>query len=237
MARTSRTPWYAAAVLLGLAGLLMGAAAAVRWFPCLGDATGSVCTARQGRAYDYLTPIAPWQALPATAMLAGLGMLFQAASWPLVVRGLREARPRLRVTIAGVMMSKPLVLGAMLLAAPVLGVLSRRASPVLLGWQILLDVAALVVVLAAPSHLVPDYQRLLLATVAFWVVGWVGGVLDALIFGLFTPDAESAPGTGLLTAALLIGCAVGIAMITAHTPERGSPTRTARDSLEGTRHR
>jgi hypothetical protein len=225
--RSTRTPWYAAAGLLVVSGLLMAAASAVRWYPCLGDVAGSACMRRQSRAFDYAVPAVPWQALPAIAVLAGFGWLLVAASWPLIVRGLR-VRPVLRPAIAAVMMVKPLLLSGLVLAAPILGVLPRRASPVLLTVEIVLDVAALVVVLAAPSHLLPDYQRLLVATVAVWLVGWLGQVVDALIFGLFTPDVDSAPGSGLFTAAVTIGCGVGLAVITAHTPERRSPTVAAR---------
>jgi hypothetical protein len=236
MRSTPRTPWYVAAALIALGGLFHAAAAAVRWFPCLGNLTDHTCTARQSRVYDYLVPTEPSQALPATAVLAGLGMFLLAASWPLIVRQLK-VRPALRVAIAVVMTLKPLLLGALVLAAPMVGVLPRGASPVLLGMEIALDVAALGLVLAAPSHLLADYQRLLLAAVAFWLVGWVGQVLDALIFGLLALEAEVAPGSGLLTAAIMIACGIGIVLITAHTPERGSPTLAARDPLERTRHR
>jgi hypothetical protein len=236
MTWTPRTQWYAAAVLLTLGGLLTAAAAAVRWFPCLGDLTGPGCIARQSRVYNYLTPTEPWQALPATAMLAGLGMVCVAGVWPLILQRL-SIRPALRVGMTAILILKPLLLGVMLVAAPVVGVLPRGASPVLLAAQIVLDLAALVVVLAAPSHLLAAYQRLLLAAVAYWLAGWVGQVLDAVVFGLFAPEADSAPGSGLLTAAIMIGCGVGVALITAHTSERESPTVAARDPLERTRDR
>ena len=236
MVSTPRTPWYVAAGLLALGGLLAAAAAAVRWFPCVGNLAGTACTARQTRAYDYGSPIEPWQALPVTALLAGLGMLLVAASWPLIARRL-QVRPAFRIALVTVMMLKPLLLGGMVLAAPLVGVLPRGASPVLLGWEVVLDLAALVLVLAAPSHLLADYQRLLLATVAFWLVGWVGRVLDALIFSLLMPEADSAPGSGLLTAAIMIGCGVGVALITRQTPERDSPAPTSRNPLERTRQR
>jgi hypothetical protein len=236
MTRTPRTPWYAAAALLALGGLLLGAAAAIRWSPCLGDRAGNTCTARQSRTYDYLFPTEPSQALPATALLAGIGMLLIAASWPLIVRQL-SVRPTFRIAMAVVMVLKPLLLGGLVLAAPLFGVLPRGAGPVLLAVGIVLDLAALGMVLAAPSHQLADYQRLLLAAVAFWLVGWVGQVLDALIFGLFAVEADVAPGSGLLTAVILIGCGTGVALLTAHAPERGSPTLTARDPLERTRDR
>jgi hypothetical protein len=236
MANSSRTPWYAAAALVALGGLFTAAAAAVRWHPCLGSLADRTCVARQSRVYDYLVPTEPSQALPVTALLAGLGMFLLAASWPLIVRQL-AVRPALRVVMAAILMLKPLLLGALVLAAPVVGVLPREASPVLLAVEITLDIAALVVLLVAPNDRLPDFQRLLLATVAFWLVGWVGQVLDALLFGLLTLDAEVAPGSGLLTAAIMIGCGIGIALITAHTPERGSPSLAARDSLERTGHR
>ena len=236
MRRTSRTPWYAAATLIGLAGLLTAAAAAVRWYPCLGNLAGQTCTGRQRRVYDYQLPIEPWQALPATALLAGLGMFLLAASWPFIVRQL-AVRPALRIVMAAILMLKPLLLGAMVLAAPVVGVLPREASPGLLVLEIILDIAALVLLLLVPNDRLPDFQRLLLATVTFWLVGWVGQILDALLFGLLTLDAEVAPGSGLLTAAIMIGCGIGIALITAHTPERALPARTARDPLERTGRR
>jgi hypothetical protein len=233
---TPRTQWYAAAALLMLGGLFTAAAAAVRWFPCLAGLTGPTCIGRQSRAYDYLTPTEPWQALPATAVLAGLGMLFLAASWPLIVRRLK-VRPALRIAIAAIMMMKPLLLGAVVLAGPAVGVLPRAASPVLLVAEIALDLAALAVVLVAPSHHLADYQRLLLAAVPIWLIGWVGRVLDALAFSWLTPEADSAPGSGLLAAAIIIGCGVGMAVITRQTPERLSPTLAAGDSLERPSHR
>jgi hypothetical protein len=236
MRGTPRTPWYAAAALLTLGGLFHAAAAAVRWTPCLGDLTGPRCTARQSRVFDYLMPTEPWQALPATALLAGLGMMLIAASWPLIVRQL-QIRPVLRIAMLVIMTLRPLLLGVLLLAAPLVGVLPRAASPVLLVTEIVFDLAALVVVVATPGDRLADYQRLLLAAVAFWLVGWVGQVLDALIFTLLTPEADSALGSGLLTAAIIIGCGVGVALITRQTPERDSPTLAARDSLERTRHR
>ena len=236
MTWTPRTQWYAAAALLTLGGLFTAAAAAVRWFPCVGDLTRASCTVRQSRAYDYLTPIEPWQALPATALLAGLGMMLLAAAWPLVVRQLR-VRPAPRIAIAVIMMAKPLLLGVMVLAGPVVGVLPRAASPALLVAEVTLDVAVIVVVLAAPNHQVADYQRLLLAAVTIWLLGWVGRVLDALVFGLLTPDADSAPGSGLLTAAITVACGVGVALITRQTPERTSPALAIGDPLERTRHR
>ena len=149
--------------------------------------------------FDYLVPVEPWQALPATAVLAGLGLLLVAASWPLLLRRLPSADRCCARWPLVVMMAKPLVLGLLVLAAPVVGVLPRGASPVLLITEIALDLAALVVVLTASNHRLADYQRLLVAAVAFWLVGWVGLVLDALIFGLLAPDAEVAPGSGLLT--------------------------------------
>ncbi len=173
MTGTPRTPWYAVAALLALAGLLTAAAAAVRWFPCLGDLSGPGCIARQSRAYNYLTPTEPWQAMPLTAVLAGLGLLCIAAAWPLILPRL-HIHPVLRTVLTVILTLKPLLLGGMLLAAPVAGVLPRGASPVLLAAQIVFDLAALVLVLVAPSHLLADYRRQLLAA---------GGVLAGRLGG------------------------------------------------------
>jgi hypothetical protein len=216
----SRRGWYVAALLTGLGGLFLVLAAAVRWFPCLGDDSGAVCEARQTRVFDYLPPIEPSQPLLATAVLGGIGLLLVAAAWPVLARQLPVRRPALRVVAVVVLMAKPALLGVLTLASPVVGVLPRSATPALLVTQIVLDLAALVVVLATPNDRVADYQRLLVGAVAYWLVGWVGQVLDALIFGLLAPDAEVAPGTGLLTGVLVMICGGGIAALTATAPER-----------------
>lgn len=224
----SRRGWYVAALLTGLGGLCLVVAAVVRWFPCLGDA--AACQARQVRSYDYLVPVQPWQALPATVVLGGSGLLLVAAAWPLIARRLR-VRPVLRTAVLVFMTAKPLVLGLLVLTAPAVGALPRGATSVLLTVQIGLDLAALVVVLATPSHWIADYQRVLVAAVAYWLVGWVGQVLDVLVFGLMAPDAEVPPGSGLLTGVLVMICGGGIAAITATAEER-LPPGAARNSLE-----
>ena len=146
----SRRDWYVAALLIGLGGLFLAGAAAVRWVPCLGDASAG-CQARQSRAFDYLVPVEPSQAWPATAVLAGIGLL-------------------------------------------------------------------------------------LVAAVAVWLTGWVGRVLDALVFGLLAPDAEVAPGSGLLTGVVLMICGGGLAALTATAQERQLPSGAARTTLERPTH-
>jgi hypothetical protein len=232
----SRRDWYVAALLIGLGGLFLVVAAAVRWLPCLGNDDGAACQTRQSRGFDYLVPVAPAQAWPATAILAGIGLLLFAAALPFLVRRLPIRRPALRRAALVIMMAKPLVLGLLVLAAPLVGVLPRSASPVVLVTEIGLDLAVLVVVLATPNDRVADYQRLLVAAVAVWLTGWVGRVLDALIFGLLAPDAEVAPGSGLLTGVLLLVCAGGLAALTATAPERQLPSRAARNPLERPTH-
>ena len=234
-----RRGWYVAATLIGLGGLLLVVAAAVRWFPCFQNDDSATCQVRQSRGFDYLTPVEPWQALPATAVLAGIGLLLVAAAGPVVVGKLGLRRPVYRATVLVVMTAKPLLLGLLVLAAPMVGVLPRQASPVLLGVQIGLDLAVLVVVLTLPNHRLSDYQRfqrLLVAAVAYWVVGWLGQVLDALVFGLLAPEAEVPPGSGLLTGVVVMICGGGIAALTATAQERQSPTGTARNALERPTH-
>ena len=156
----SRRDWYVAALLIGLGGLFLIVAAAVRWLPCLGNDDSAACAARQSHAFDYLVPVEPVQALPTTAVLGGLGLLLVAAAWPFVIRRLAVRRPVLRTIAAMIMTAKPLVLG------------------------------------------------------------------------LLAPDAEVAPGSGLLTGVVLMVCGGGIAAITATTPERQLPSAAARDPLE-----
>ena len=233
---SQRRGWYVAALLVGLGGLFLLVAAAVRWLPCLGDDDSPACRTRQGRGFDYLVPVEPAQALPATAVLAGIGLLLVAAAWPFLLRRLPIRRPVLRAAALVILMAKPLLLGLLVLAAPVVGVLPRGASPVLLISEIALDLAALAVVLATPNHRLVDYQRLLVATVAYWLVGWVGVVLDALVFGLLAPKAEVPPGSGLLTGVVLMICGGGIAALTATAQERQLPSGAARNPLERPTH-
>ncbi len=232
----SRRPWYVAALLTGLGGLFLLLAAAVRWWPCLSDDDSAACVTRQSHAFDYLVPTEPAQTLPATAVLAGLGLLLVAAAWPVLAGQLRVRPPR-RALIAVVMTVKPLLLGMLVLAAPAAGVLPRSASPVLLVTGIALDLAALAVVLAVPSDRLADFRRLLVATVAYWLVGYVGLVLDALVFGLLDPAAEVAPGAGLLTGVLVLVCGAGLAGLTATAAERTSPSGGAGNALERPAHR
>ena len=232
-----RRSWYVAALLTGLGGLFLLVAAATRWLPCLGNDDSPACLTRQGRGFDYLVPVEPAQPLPATAVLAGVGLLLFAAAWPFLLRRLPVRRPVLRAVALVVMVAKPLVLGLLVLAAPVAGVLPRSASPALLITEIVLDLAALVVVLTASNHRLVDYQRLLVAAVAYWLVGWVGVVLDAMVFGLLAPDADVAPGSGLLTGVVLMICGGGIAALTATAQERQLPTGAAGDPLERPTHR
>jgi hypothetical protein len=231
-----RRDWYVGAGLIGLGGLLLLVAAAVRWLPCLADDDSSACRTRQGRVFDYLVPVEPAQALPGTAVLAGIALLLVAAAWPFLLRRLPTRRPVLRAVALLVLVAKPLVLGLLVLAAPVVGVLPRSASPVLLITEIVLDLAVLVVVLTASNHHLADYQRLLVAAVAYWLVGWVGVVLDALIFGLLAPEADVPPGSGLLTGVVLMICGGGIAALTATAQERQLPSGAARDPLERPTH-
>ena len=231
-----RRGWYVAAALTGLGGLFLVLAAIVRWFPCFRNDDSAACRVRQRRGFDYLTPVEPWHALPVTAVLAGIGLLLVAAAGPLVVQRLTIRRPVLRAAAMVVMTAKPLVLGLLVLAAPVVGVLPRSASPALLTVQIGLDIAVLVVVLTTSSHRLSDYQRLLVAAVAYWVVGWVGQVLDALIFGLLAPEAEVPPGSGLLTGVVVMICGGGLAALTATAQERTSPTRGTGNPLERPAH-
>jgi hypothetical protein len=231
-----RRDWYVGALLIGLGGLLLLLAAAVRWLPCLADDDSSACRTRQGRVFDYLVPVEPAQALPATAVLAGIALLLVAAAWPFLLRRLPTRRPVLRVVALVILVAKPLVLGLLVLGAPLVGVLPRSASPVLLVTEIVLDLAALVVVLTASNHRLADYQRLLVAAVTYWLVGWVGVVLDALIFGLLAPEAEVPPGSGLLTGVVLMICGGGIAALTATAQERQLPSGAARNPLERPTH-
>ena len=231
-----RRDWYVAALLIGLAGLLLLVAATVRWLPCLGNDDSTACQTRQGRAFDYLVPVEPAQALPATAILAGIALLLVAAAWPFLLRRLPTRRPVLRAIALVVLVAKPLVLGLLVLAAPAVGVLPLSASPVLLIAEIGLDLAALVVVLTASNYRLVDYQRLLVAAVAYWLVGWVGVVLDALIFGLLAPEADVPPGSGLLTGVVLMICGGGIATLTATAQERQLPSGAAQNSLERPTH-
>jgi len=218
----TRNPWWIAAGLIMLGGLLMAAAAVVRWSPCIGGSE-QVCLARQSLAFDYVVPVRPGEPLVVSAVLAALGMFAIAASWPFIVGQLAIKR-RLGLALLAVMMFKPILFGILtLVAAATRGLPTGSAGPVFIG-EIILDVAVLVVVLITPNDRLEDYQRLLLAAIPVWLVGSIGTVIDRVFFALTDQNAEVPPGSGVLTAALMVGCAIGIVMITRTARPRRTPT-------------
>ena len=186
---------------------------------------------RQSASADYLVPVGDWSPLPAASVLAGLGMILVAVAAFLVIRQL-VMKPALRLVLIVIMVGKPVVLGGLTLLAPITGPLPVTANPVLLFGEIVIDLALVVCLIAAPSDPQVHFQRLVLTAVPVWLVGWAGSILDGAFFSLTDRTAEVAPGTGLLTAAIIIGCGIGIAVITRNAPpprERGSgraPVRT-----------
>jgi hypothetical protein len=235
--RDQRIWWLAAGGLLVLAGLLLAGAAAVRWWPCLGDGeAGTVCLSRESVRADYLVPVGDWLPLPAASVLAGLGILTVAVAAVLVIRRL-AIKPVLRLVLLLIMIGKPVLLGGLSLLAPVTGPLPLSANPVLLVGEIVVDLALVGCLLAAPGDPQVDFQRLVLTAVPVWLTGWAGPVLDGAFFSLTDRTAEVAPGTGLLTAAIIAGCGIGIAVITRNAPPPRSPVLGARPTLEGPAHR
>lgn len=216
---STRNPWWIAAGLVGLGGLLTAGAAAARWLPCIGG-SDQVCLARQSLGFDYVVPVRPGEPLVVSAVLAALGMLAVAASWPFIVGQLKIKRFALAPLA---MMFKPILFGVLtLIAAATRGLPAGFAGPLFIG-EIILDIAILVVVLITPNDRLEDYQRLLLAALPVWLVGSVGTVIDRVFFALTNQNAEVPPGSGVLTAALMVGCAIGIVMIT-RTAGRRTPT-------------
>ena len=69
--------------LLGLAGLLLVAAARERWAavcPFWGDYETGPCLARQDHGYDFLPPVEPWLPVGDAATLAGVALLVLAVA-------------------------------------------------------------------------------------------------------------------------------------------------------------
>ena len=150
-------------------------------------------------------------------MLAGIALLLVAAAWPFLLRRLPTRRPVLRAVALVVLVAKPLVLGLLVLGAPVVGVLPRSASPVLL---IAGDRARPRRARLRPDHVEPPRWP---TTSGCWSPrspsGWSAGsavVLDALIFGLLAPEADVPPGSGLLTGVVVMICGGGIARAHRH---------------------
>ena len=218
MTISSRDRWLGGAGLLLLGGLLMGVAAVVRWLPCL-DSSRTPCVSA-GRAAPSTTshPFAPHQSLPAAAVLAGLGLLLIAASGLMLI-GRRRIKPWLSRLTLVIMMTKPLILGVWTLVSPVTGGMPGSASAWLVA-EIVIDLGVAAVLLITPNDRLDDYRRLLLYAVPIWLVGWVGGVLDKLFWSLLNESAEVPPGSGLLPPLIIIGCAIGIAVVTRNSQER-----------------
>ena len=120
------------------------------------------------------------------------------------------------------MMSKPLILGLWTLISPVTGGMPGGASAWLVA-EIVIDLGVAAVLLITPNDLLDDYRRLLLYAVPIWLVGWVGGVLDKLFWSLLNESAEVPPGSGLIPPLIIIGCAIGIAVVTRNSQGAGLP--------------
>ena len=235
MTISSRDRWLGGAGLLLLGGLLTALAAVVRWLPCLDQARHELCVRRQSRTFDYIAPFTPHESLPAAAVLAGLGLLLIAASGLMLV-GRRRIKPWLSRLTLVTMMIKPLVLGVLTLISPATGGMPPNPGAWLVA-EIVIDLAVGAVLLITPNDRLDDYRRLLLYAVPIWLVGWVGGVVDQLFWGLLNESADVPPGSGLLPPLITIGCAIGIAVVTRNSQEDRLPAQVSGPTLEGPAHR
>ncbi len=200
----------------------------MRWGPCITAAGSAACRARQSAVVNYIAPLRPHESLLGPAILAGAGLLLVGGSLLMVLARVRVSRSLTRLTLV-ILMAKPLLFGVLTLIGPATGGLGRHR-----GWligEIILDIAVAVILLLTPNDRPEDYRRLLLCAVPVWMVGWVGSVLDRMVWAAFNESAEVPPGSGLLAALVTMGCAVGIGLVT-RAEDQPSPMHGSGRSFE-----
>lgn len=228
MASPRAVRWLAGAALMLVGGLLLFVAAILRWVPCIEDSGSPACLSRQSCAFDYLAPLRPYEVLMGPTVLAGLALVAIAASF-VMLRGRARVGHRLELITCAIFMIKPAFFAVLTFLAPATSGLTPHL--VWLVAEIAVDLAVVGILLATPNAKPFDYRRLLLCAVPVWLLGWVGSVLDRMVWAALDETAEIPPGTGTLGAVLIMASAIGIAAVT-RAEHRSSPVLGAGLSLE-----
>jgi hypothetical protein len=222
--------WLPAAGLIMLAGVLLAVAASLRWAPCFAG-NQAVCVIRRSHRFGYVVPVDPWQPLPGVTLLAGVGMLLVGVAWLLLYARLR-IKPWQRTLITIALVAKPVLFGGLTLISAFAGTTWTALGPTLLALEVVLDVVALVFLVAHPEYPREDYRRAILAVVAFLAIGQLPALLEFVVLALGREVANTPPGLGLLSAGAILVCGIGIAVITRRAGTAASPALAARNSLE-----
>jgi hypothetical protein len=222
--------WLPAAGLIMAAGVLLALAAILRWAPCFAG-NRPVCLVRQSHRFGYVVPVDPWQPLPGVTLLAGVGMILVGVAWLLLFARLR-IKPWQRTLITIALVTKPALFGLLTLVSAITGTTWTALGPTLLTVEVVLDLVALVFLIAHPEYPREDYRRAILAVLAFLAVGQIPAILEFVVLALGRDIADTPPGAGLLAAGAILACGIGIAVITRRAERTRSPTLAARNALE-----
>ncbi|WP_440709944.1 hypothetical protein [Herbiconiux sp. YIM B11900] len=165
--RPDRESTAVSAVLLGFAGLLQLAAAAIRWAPCIAP-SGSVstaaasspdpCSAASDHLRDYVWVSVPFEPIPGAVVLAGIASLLLVVFW--VIQTVHLRRHRILLVLSAVTAATWLFAAATQLPAAfsggVLGVVDDRSGLAALVVLTVAAVAPLVVALRSAVMAVRD---------------------------------------------------------------------------------
>lgn len=219
-----RSPWLVSGVLLICAGLAGAVATHLWWLPCRGQMVigtplgpefsdhlmTSACTDRMNEGTPFPLPTEASLSTPWLLFLSSATMLLVALAWLVpVLRAAIGWQPR-------VIMALPAA-GIVMVAG--LGVGIAHGSAVAEGLAYPLDtmitlviVPAVVIVIAAP---VRRPSRFLVAALAVSSMGFFGAVAEYLLMASWSDAAwDAPPGSGYLTAGLLVLCGATLLVLT-----------------------
>jgi hypothetical protein len=231
-----RWPWLVSGLALVLASISGAAATYLWWLPCRGrmlvgtdfgprysDALlGEECIDRMNEGTPFPLPTEAALTAPGLLLLSTVTMILVAVAWLVPVAAL---------PVSGTARWGMALPGLTVLAVAVLGVGTTYGTSVeSLGYLLdsLLSVFALVglgVVLVAQ---VPGQVRFGVVTLSVSALGFAGMVADYMLMIRWSDaDWDSPPGSGYLTAALLLLCGIAVLIMTALSPRPASAATAA----------
>lgn len=220
-----RWPWTVSGLSLTLAAVTGAVATYLWWLPCRGrmlvgtafgptysDALlGDGCIDRMNEGTPYPLPTeAAWTA-PGLLALSTLTMILVAVAWVVPVAVLpMTALARAGIAVPGVTVALVALMGVATALGP------ESVEPLAYLLDFLLNISAVVGLGLLIAARAPGLARFVLVAVCVSAFGFFGMIGDYMIMVHWSDASwDSPPGSGYLTAALLLVCGVAVLIMTA----------------------
>ncbi|HEY5784804.1 MAG TPA: hypothetical protein VIT65_08500 [Microlunatus sp.] len=217
-----RSPWLVASALLIGAGLTGAAATYLWWLPCrgqmllgtpLGSASvgdpGQACIDRMGEGTPFPLPTQAALSAPGLLVLATVTIVLVSVAWLLLV--FAQPVSRVRQVIAALP-----ALGAAVVAVLGVGIAYGMAGAEGLAYPLdtFVNLLVVVAVVVLWGH-VAARARFLVMALALSSMGFAGPVAEYMVMVWWSElNWDAPPGSGYLTAALLLVCGITVLMMT-----------------------